>query len=93
MHIPVEPIGILLWIEVIAMFFFWLYRRRKKNNAITTGKWANWINGNEVHTVPVGDLIDHEYNDCACSPETIPVEAENGAMNWQILHYALDGRK
>lgn len=54
--------------------------------------WANHINGREVHTLPDNDLVDHFWDDCACSPTVFPVETAEGEVNWQIVHNALDGR-
>jgi hypothetical protein len=41
-----------------------------------------------VHVLPVDDLLDHEYEDCACGPEI--KEVEGGEV---IVHYSLDGRE
>jgi len=48
-----------------------------------------------VHTVPINDLIEHltDGSQCPCGPETIPVECDDGSMNYVILHHSLDGRE
>lgn len=56
-------------------------------------KWANSRFENEVHTVPLNDLVEHTYLDCVCGPTVVPVEREDGGINWQVIHEALDGRE
>lgn len=50
-----------------------------------------------LHVAPVGDLIEHDTSttepDCACGPETRPVEREDGSFGWLIVHHSLDGRE
>lgn len=48
-----------------------------------------------VHTIPVGDLIDHDTSGepCICGPETVPVERDDGSVGWQVIHHSLDGRE
>ncbi|MFJ2780289.1 hypothetical protein [Kitasatospora sp. NPDC087315] len=49
------------------------------------------------HVSPIGDLIDHNTAtgeaDCVCGPDTVPVEADGGGVNWLIVHHSLDGRE
>lgn len=47
------------------------------------------------HVVPVNDLIAHETDGepCPCGPETVPIETEDGGLNWQVIHHSLDGRE
>jgi hypothetical protein len=47
-----------------------------------------------VHTVPVGDLIEHERSggalcDCVCGPE-VEFVANGGVV---VVHHSLDGRE
>jgi len=50
-----------------------------------------------LHVVPLDDLIDHDSStrepDCACGPETRPVEREDGTIGWLLVHHSLDGRE
>jgi hypothetical protein len=48
---------------------------------------------NEVHVVPIEDVIDHEPTDCVCSPSTEPVRRDDGSYGWLIVHHSLDGRE
>ena len=47
------------------------------------------------HVFPVNDLVEHdtESDDCACGPETRPVERSDGGIEWLIIHNSLDGRE
>lgn len=57
-------------------------------------KWINFVAENGyVHTCPMDDLITHTLEDCVCGPEEIPVKRDDGSVNWQIAHHALDGRE
>ncbi len=48
----------------------------------------------DVHVVPVNDLIEHEDgDDCPCGPAMIPVEREDGSIGWVVSHFSLDGRE
>lgn len=48
----------------------------------------------ELHIIPVNDLIDHaETDDCVCGPKTYPGEGPDGAIGWLIAHNSLDGRE
>ncbi len=48
----------------------------------------------DVHVVPIGDLIDHEDDDdCPCGPAMIPVERDDGSIGWVVSHHSLDGRE
>jgi hypothetical protein len=47
----------------------------------------------EAHVVPLGDLIEHQENDCPCGPTTHPVMREDGSNGWVITHHSLDGRE
>jgi hypothetical protein len=86
--------GVAVGIDLILVFFGgrWLWKKvTGKSNS--TERWGNWISGNEVHTMPIGDKITHYTEDsCGCSPKTVPVPREDGSVGWQIIHNALDGR-
>ena len=55
--------------------------------------WVNILDGDEVHTLPIDDWIDHLVDDCPCGPTTEPVPREDGSMGWVIVHHSLDGRE
>ena len=56
-------------------------------------KWE-CVPGDEVHVVPVGDLVEHTTDDeCACGPETEPVPRNDGSMGWLVSHQSLDRRE
>lgn len=49
---------------------------------------------NEVHVLPVDDLIDHQENDeCPCGPRSEPVVRADGSVGWSVVHHSLDGRE
>lgn len=47
------------------------------------------------HVHPVDDLIEHDTNGtpCACGPRERPVKADDGSVNWIVVHNSLDGRE
>lgn len=47
----------------------------------------------EVHVLPVQDLIEHTEGDCVCGPATEPVKRPDGSVGWLITHNSLDGRE
>ena len=47
----------------------------------------------DFHVMPVNDIVDHEYTDCACGPTTEAVPREDGSFGWLISHHSLDGRE
>lgn len=53
------------------------------------------MTGDDVHVVPLGDLIKHvdDGGDCPCGPTTKPVPREDGSFGWIVVHHALDGRE
>ena len=56
---------------------------------------AGWVLGqvgDEVHVLPLWDLIDHKVSDCVCGTTTEPCPREDGSMGWLIVHFSLDGR-
>lgn len=60
------------------------------------GGWAAIVNGDNVHIVPVNDLMRHEPVDCACVPWVDLVEQDenyDGPDVWMHVHSSLDGRE
>jgi hypothetical protein len=55
--------------------------------------WVLGENGDEIHVLPVSDLIEHLADDCACGTTTEPCPRDDGSMRWLITHYSLDGRE
>jgi hypothetical protein len=51
------------------------------------------VQGGDVHVVPVGDLVEHEVEDCVCGPTPEPVFRGDGSNGWLITHHSLDGRE
>jgi hypothetical protein len=47
----------------------------------------------EVHVLPINDLIYHEFHSCACLPVPESVQRSDGSYGWLIKHNAWDGRK
>lgn len=53
-----------------------------------------YMRSNELHVVPVDDLIEHDtVGDCPCGPTTKPVERDDGSNGWMVTHHSLDGRE
>jgi len=48
---------------------------------------------NDVHTMPVNDIVKHTFDDCVCGPTIEPVKRANGSIGWLIIHHSLDGRE
>lgn len=48
-----------------------------------------------MHVLPIDDLIEHEDagTSCVCGPIERPVKADDGAINWVVVHNSLDGRE
>jgi hypothetical protein len=50
--------------------------------------------GDELHVVPLGDLIEHEASDeCPCGPRPQSVTRDDGSIGWLQVHHSLDGRE
>ena len=49
--------------------------------------------GDDIHCMPVNDLMEHVYSDCWCIPEVIPVNRDDGGIGWVVAHHSLDGRE
>jgi hypothetical protein len=48
----------------------------------------------EVHVMPVGDVIEHELDEhCFCGPTFTPIDCEDGSINWVYTHHSADGRE
>lgn len=49
----------------------------------------------DVHSFPVGDLIEHDTDggDCPCGPTPEAVKRDDGSVGWLITHHSLDGRE
>jgi hypothetical protein len=47
----------------------------------------------DVHVRPIGDLIEHDAEDCTCGPTVEPVQREDGSTGWLYIHHSLDGRE
>lgn len=60
-----------------------------------SGQWlAKQTGGNEVHVLPLGDLIRHDHTDlCPCGPTPSPSPMADGSDGWIYTHHSLDGRE
>lgn len=58
-------------------------------------RWGVYAgDGPNIHIIPLDDCVAHEHNeDCACGPEVVPVETDDGTVNYVIGHHSLDGRE
>lgn len=56
-----------------------------------------WRRGSVVgvlHVVPVGDAVQHTSDDdCVCGPTAKAIKAEDGSIQWLMIHHSLDGRE
>lgn len=59
----------------------------------TQGWRAGPVADGSVHVEPVGDLIEHEVDDCACMPRQEPVKRPDGSIGWMVVHHSLDNRE
>ncbi len=48
-----------------------------------------------VHVLPVGDLVPHDEigDECVCGPATKAIKADDGSIDWLVVHHSLDGRE
>lgn len=48
-----------------------------------------------MHAEPINDLIEHDTSGttCVCGPQERPVKADDGSVNWVVVHNSLDGRE
>lgn len=52
------------------------------------------LDDNDVHVIPVGDLIGHDLTgDCVCRPRFDLVKCALGQDGWVVVHQSLDGRE
>jgi hypothetical protein len=51
------------------------------------------LDNDDVHVHPLGDLVEHEPEDCVCGPTVEPVPRDDGSVGWCIIHHALDARE
>lgn len=65
-----------------------------KNPEVQAKRWANYaVPGDAVHTVPLGDGVQHYLSDgCICGPTAELVPMVHGPDGWLATHHALDGR-
>lgn len=47
----------------------------------------------DIHTMPLNDLIEHQFHDCICRPATQAIQRNDGSFGWQIIHHSFDGRE
>jgi hypothetical protein len=59
----------------------------------TSGWRTGWVEDGSVHIEPVGDLVEHEVDDCVCAPRVEPVKCPDGSIVWMLVHHALDNRE
>lgn len=59
----------------------------------TAGWRSGWVEDGSVHIEPVGDLVDHEVDDCVCVPRLEPVKRDDGSFGWLVVHNSLDNRE
>lgn len=48
---------------------------------------------NDLHVMPVNDLIEHDFDECVCIPRCEPVQRADGSMGYLYVHHSLDGRQ
>lgn len=58
----------------------------------TCQHWLLVWEDDSPHIVPLNDTLGHEADDCACLPQTEPVEDPDGAIVFMTTHSAWDGR-
>lgn len=47
-----------------------------------------------VHTMPVGDFIEHVTSeDCPCGPTAEAVKRDDRSVGWLHVHHSLDNRE
>jgi hypothetical protein len=59
----------------------------------TAGWRTGWVEDGSVHVEPVGDLVEHEVDDCVCVPRQEPVKRPDGSIVWMVVHLSLDNRE
>ncbi|MDX3520707.1 hypothetical protein [Streptomyces scabiei] len=60
-----------------------------------SGQWlAQEVSDTAVHTVPLDDVIVHDFAaDCPCGPTARPIPREGRPDGWVHTHHSLDGRE
>lgn len=62
-----------------------------------SGWLTQQLDNDDVHVVPLGDVIVHAFtDDCICGPTAeavATVDGNNGHIGWMITHHSLDGRE
>jgi hypothetical protein len=52
------------------------------------------MSADDVHVLPIGDLIEHEEtSECPCGATPDPVKRDDGSIGWVMVHHSLDGRE
>lgn len=51
------------------------------------------VDSDEVHVLPIDDIVAHSPNDCVCGPTTQAVPRDDGSFGWVVTHHSLDGRE
>ncbi len=46
-----------------------------------------------VHVEPIGDIVEHQDEDCVCGPRVEAVFHDDGSNGWVVVHHSLDGRE
>lgn len=47
-----------------------------------------------LHVLPIGDLVEHvSDDDCLCGPTAKPIKADDGSVQWIMVHHSLNGRE
>ncbi len=59
------------------------------------GRWKNFErqDKDEVHTVPINDIMEHLLDDCPCGPTVEVLKRIDGSVGYHITHHSLDGRE
>lgn len=58
-------------------------------HAADSGWLAVEVEPGEVHTVPCGDIVLHEADDCVCGPTTVPILRPDGSIGYSVNHHSL----
>jgi len=51
------------------------------------------VSVDDIHVMPMQDLVEHADDDCVCGPTTHPVSRNDGSYGWVVIHHSLDGRE
>jgi hypothetical protein len=60
-----------------------------------SGQWlAQEVSDTAVHTVPLDDVIVHDFSEaCPCGPRSRVIPREGRPDGWVYTHHSLDGRE